>query len=173
MKRNDVTETVMHELNRNYDIKSFDELLDSTGENPVELASAIGTLIAERKIQIRVNCIVDSPLIGEYSRDKLLFFRFKKLISIHFQQQRQVSFYASELCVSPKYLSTSVKTASGRTAREWINDAVVKEMKYQLAYSGQSIKEIAYRLNFPNMSFFGKYFKAQTGMSPTSYRNMM
>lgn len=52
--RADITEVVMSELNKNYDIKSFDELLDSTRFSPVELASAIGMLTVERKIQIRV-----------------------------------------------------------------------------------------------------------------------
>lgn len=167
----DITEVVMSELNKNYDIKSFDELLDSTGFSPVELASAIGTLTAAGKLQIRVNCTLDFPLNGS-SRGELLFMKFRKLVSIHFLQHRDVGFYASVLCVSPKYLSSSVKTISGRTAREWISDTVIAEMKYQLTNTTLTIKEIAYKLNFSNISFFGKYFKAQTGMSPTFFRRL-
>lgn len=161
----------MRELNKNYGIKTFDELLVSTGCSPVELASAIGTLTVERKIQMRVNCTIDLPS-GEYSYGELLFMRFRKMVSIHFLQHREVSFYATKLRISPQHLSISVKKTSGRTAREWIRDAVIEEMKYQLLHSGQSIKELADRFNFPNISFFCKYFKAQTGMSPTAFRSV-
>lgn len=172
MNQADIADVIMYELNKSYDIKSFEDLLRLTGVSPNDLVSVIGALIIERKIQVRLNSVMDS-LSGTYSRGELLFSKFKKLVAIHSLQQRQIGFYASELCVTSKYLSTVVKNVSGRTAREWINEAVVEEMKYQLAHSGQSIKEIAYQLNFPNISFFGKFFKTQTGMSPTSYRNKL
>ena len=169
MIKDNATEAVMRELNASYGIMTFDELLALTGYSPVELASAIGILTAERKIQIRVNCLLDFPS-GRHSCKELLFMRFRKLVSIHFMQHREVDFYASKLCISPKHLSTSVKTTSGRTVREWIRDAVIEEMKYHLLHSGQSVKELAARFNFPNISCFGKYFKTQTGMSPKTYR---
>ena len=59
---------------------------------------------------------------------------------------------------------------SGRTAAEWIDDYVVLEAKNLLKYSTMSIQEIAYCLNFPNQSFFGKYFRSHTGMTPSAYR---
>lgn len=169
MNQTEMANAIMDELNKHYDIKSFEELLGLTGFSSFDLASAISLLMTEGKIQVRINSVLDTRS-KNFSRREFLFSRFKKLVSTHYQQQRQVEFYASELCVTSKYLSTSVKMVSGRTAREWINDAVLREMKYQLIHSGQSIKEIAYRLNFPSISFFGKFFKKQTGMSPTSYR---
>ena len=147
MIKDSATEAVMRELNASYGIMTFDELLASTGYSPVELASAIGVLTAERKIQIRVNCLLDF-----HSCKELLFMRFRKLVSIHFMQHREVNYYASKLHISPKYLSASVKTVSGRTVREWINDAVIKEIKYQLLNTTLSIKEISCKLGFSDLS---------------------
>lgn len=168
MIKDNATEAVMRELNASYGIMTFDELLASTGYSPVELASAIGVLTAERKIQIRVNCLLDFPS-GGHSCKELLFMRFRKLVSIHFMQHREVNYYASKLHITPKYLSVSVKSVSGRTVREWINDAVTKEIKYLLLNTALSIKEISGKLGF-SASSLGKYFKTQTGMSPKTYR---
>ena len=63
------------------------------------------------------------------------------------------------------------KTASGRSAPEWIDSYVILEAKNLLKYSDITIKEIVYRLNFPNQSVFYKFFKARTGMTPSEYRN--
>ena len=63
-----------------------------------------------------------------------------------------------------------VKEISGRTAGEWIENYVTVEAKVLLRSTDLTIQEIASRLNFTNQSFFGKYFKHQTGMSPSEYR---
>ena len=88
----------------------------------------------------------------------------------HYMQQRSVGFYAGQLNLTPKYLTTLIRKTSGRTAVEWIDDYVVLEAKNLLKYSTMSIQEIAYYLNFSNQSFFGKYFKSHTGMTPSAYR---
>ena len=86
-------------------------------------------------------------------------------------QERSVTFYAEQLCITPKYFSMLVKKLSGKSAAQWIDNYVILEAKNLLKYSDMSIQEIAYQLNFSTQSFFGKYFKHQTGMSPTEYRN--
>ena len=63
-----------------------------------------------------------------------------------------------------------VKAASGKTPTKWIQEETIKEIERMLCHTRMPIKEIVYRLNFPNASFFGKYFKAQKGMSPKHYR---
>ncbi len=85
---------------------------------------------------------------------------------------RSVSYFADKLCYSAKYLSYVVKSISGRTATAWINEHVIEIIKSYLRYSDKSIKEIAQILDFPNLSFFGKYVKRHTGLSPVAYRNM-
>lgn len=94
---------------------------------------------------------------------------FIRMVHANFTSERSVSYYASELCVSPKYLSALVKEATGRTAARWIEDYVIMEAKNLLRYSGKNVQQVAYALNFANQSAFGKYFKHLTGMSPTEF----
>ncbi|MFQ6940936.1 MAG: helix-turn-helix domain-containing protein [Alistipes finegoldii] len=76
----------------------------------------------------------------------------------------------ARLCITPKYLTTLIKRISGQSVSEWIDNYVILEAKTLLKYSTMSIQEIAYYLNFPNQSFFGSYFKRNTGMSPSQYK---
>lgn len=104
------------------------------------------------------------------TRKEEIMAKFILLVSENFRTQRQVGFYAGRLCVSSKHLSAVVKEISGRTAGDWIENYVTVEAKVLLRSTDLTIQEIASRLNFTNQSFFGKYFKHQTGMSPTEYR---
>jgi AraC-like DNA-binding protein len=105
------------------------------------------------------------------SRSRALVDQFIKLVSEHHTIHRNVGFYAEKLCLTPKYLSRVIRDATGRSAPEWIDSYVILEAKNLLKYSGLAIKEIVYRLNFPNQSVFYKFFKARTGMTPSEYRN--
>ena len=95
---------------------------------------------------------------------------FMTLLHEHHRTERSVSFYASRLYISPKYLSQLIKESTGRTAAEWIDEYVILEAKNLLRFSGKNVQQIAYELNFANQSAFGKYFKHLTGMSPTQYQ---
>lgn len=103
-------------------------------------------------------------------REEILFKQFIELLGKHHCKERRVDFYADQLYLSPKHFSTVVKKVSGKTAGEWIDDYVILEIKTLLKYSTMSIQEVAYYMNFPNPSFFGKYFKQHTGMSPSEYK---
>lgn len=104
-------------------------------------------------------------------RAESYFRHFIRLLSEHYKQERSVGFYARQMCITPKYLTTIIKRISQKSVSEWIDQFVVPEAKTLLKYSEMSVQEIAYYLNFPNQSFFGSYFKRNTGMSPTQYRN--
>lgn len=108
--------------------------------------------------------------IAYTNRNEEYFAHFMKLLSAHYKQERKVDFYASKLYMTPKHLSSVVKEVSGNSPAKWIDKVVVEEIQYLLKYSNTSIKEIAYQLNFPNMSFLGKFFKRYTGLSPYHYR---
>lgn len=95
---------------------------------------------------------------------------FIKLVHLHYKQERGVNFYASKLFISPKYLSLLVKEATGVSAARWIDRFVITEAKNLLRYSGKNIQQVAYALNFPNQSSFGKFFKNITGMSPSEFQ---
>lgn len=104
------------------------------------------------------------------SRREMFFRRFVELLTAHHKEQRCVGFYAEKMHITPKYLSSMMKEISGRTAAEWIDEYVILEAKTLLKYSGLNIQEVAYELNFATQSFFGKYFKQHTGMSPGQYK---
>lgn len=103
----------------------------------------------------------------------ILFKKFITLLSSTQIKPRMVTWYAQQLCVTPKYLSTTCKSVSGKTANAWINQFVIKDISNLLKYSDKSIKEISEYLNFPNLSFFGKYVKAHIGYSPKEYRRYL
>lgn len=104
------------------------------------------------------------------TRAEEIFTQFILLVEKNFRTERRVGWYSEALCISPKYLSETVKAVSKRTPNEWIDNYVVMELRMLLRNTQQSIKEIAQQLNFSNQSFLGKYFKEHTGMSPSEYR---
>lgn len=106
-------------------------------------------------------------------REDWLFKRFLKQLVDSKGCERSVTVFARQLNVTPKYLSTVVKTVSGRTALDWIHEYTAEIMAHELKYTEKTIKEIAYALNFPSLSFFGKFCKSRLGMSPKEYRNRM
>ena len=110
---------------------------------------------------------VDSPI---HNRAEEYFRQFTELLGAHYKHERSVGFYARQLCITPKYLTTLIKRISGKSVSEWIDNYVILEAKTLLKYSNMSVQEIAYYLNFPNQSFFGSYFKRNAGMSPSQYK---
>lgn len=104
------------------------------------------------------------------TRAEIIFTKFIKLLEGNFKQERRVGWYAEQLCITPKYLSETIKNVSRRTPNEWIDNYVTIEMRIQLRNSTKSIKEIAEEMNFANQSFLGKYFKEHVGISPSEYR---
>ena len=110
---------------------------------------------------------VDSPI---HNRAEEYFRQFTELLGEHYKHERSVGFYARQLCITPKYLTTLIKRISGKSVSDWFDNYVILEAKTLLKYSNMSVQEIAYYLNFPNQSFFGSYFKRNAGMSPSQYK---
>lgn len=105
------------------------------------------------------------------SRQGRMSDQFLALVQQNFRKERFLDFYASKLEVTPKHLSRTIKKQTGYTAVEWIERFVILEAKVLLKSSNLNIQQIADELNFPSQSFFGKYFKKQTGQSPKEFRN--
>ncbi len=99
-----------------------------------------------------------------------LFQQFLNLLSSSKMKHRSVASYASQLYISPKYLSFICKKNSGKTANEWIREQVLEDIRYYLRHTDYSIKQICDLTGFPNASFFGKYVKEHFGMSPSQFR---
>ena len=106
----------------------------------------------------------------KHTRAEAIFANFIRLLEENFRTQHRVSWYAEQLCITPKYLSEIVKKISLRTPNEWIDSYVILEARVLLKNTTKSIKEITDELNFPNQSFLGKYFKEHVGVSPSEYR---
>lgn len=114
--------------------------------------------------------ILPNNAMPKQTQAETLFQRFLNLVSTNNSKERTVEDYASELCVSSKYLSVVCKKASGKTANEWIREHMLEEIRYYLKQTDLSMKEIADQLGFANPSFFGKYVKEHFGMTPVQFR---
>lgn len=108
----------------------------------------------------------------QYSSGKNLFRNFLNILADQHPKKRSVGFYADKLHVTSKYLSAVCKANSNMTASDLINKAVMRDIAQLLIYSTKSIKEIMIELDFPSLSFFGKYVKKHFGVGPKEFRAM-
>ena len=105
-----------------------------------------------------------------FNRGEEIVKRLVQSIIKHDTKERSVAFYADLLHISPQHLSTTVNKVTGKTVTDIIAKLVITDAEAKLKSTDLTIQEIAYSLNFPDISFFGKYFKRYTGMSPKQYR---
>ncbi len=96
--------------------------------------------------------------------------RFIALVNEYAAREHVIAFYADRLCLTPNYLGAVIREASGQTAMQWIHRYIIRQAKLQLKYSDQPIWQIAENLNFANSSFFCKFFKRETGLTPAAFR---
>ena len=104
------------------------------------------------------------------TRQEDIFQRFISLVNACSKKERNVNFYADKLCLTPRYLNTVVRQASQQTVMDWINQSIILEAKVLLKHSNLLVYQISDELNFPNPSFFCKFFKRMTGMTPQEYQ---
>lgn len=105
------------------------------------------------------------------AKNELISKDFSQLVMQNYNKERNVAFYAQKLGITSSHLCTTVKQVTGKTCLDIISAMVIMDAKAQLKSTNLSIQNIAYSLNFTNMSFFGKYFKRYVGMGPLEYRN--
>ncbi len=106
------------------------------------------------------------------SREQRIFSDFIQLLSRDVTHEHQVDYYASQLCLSTRYVSTLIKKVSGKAAKDWIDDALMTRIKIELKHTEKTVAQISDEMNFPNPSFFNKYFKRLTGTTPQAYRKL-
>ena len=97
--------------------------------------------------------------------------RFRNLLKQYILSKRTVRDYADLLSVTPNHLNRSVKDTTGKTASNWIADALMLEAKVLLRQTDLTIAEIAFQLSIDDVSYFARLFKKQTGQSPSAYRD--
>ena len=112
----------------------------------------------------------DASARKSHSREQILYSDFMQLVNIYAAAEHNIDFYASRLCLSARYMSTIVKKVSGKSAKQWIDDTIIVHTKINLKHTNKTVAQICDEMNFPNPSFFSKYFKRLTGMTPLQYR---
>lgn len=113
-----------------------------------------------------------APARGELplSRQENLTKSFFHLLLQHYQTQRSVAFYAEQLCITSKYLTTTVKRITGYSIQDWINDITIITAKRYLKTSSRTIQDISEELHFQTASSFIRFFRQHTGCTPLKYR---
>ena len=109
-------------------------------------------------------------LQASQSREQTIFDRFIYLVNQHATREHQIRYYAERMCLTERYLGTVIRQASGTSAKEWIDRALITRIKVELKHSDKSVAQISEEMNFPNPSFFSKYFKRLTNQTPLAYK---
>lgn len=109
-------------------------------------------------------------VLRQKTHNEEVMMEFGRLLKHHYRSERNVEFYADQLCLTPKYLSMLIKKTSGKSVPEWVRTALLMDAKIQLKYSTLTVQQISDMLIFPNPSFFGRFFKKYTGVTPLEYR---
>jgi len=96
---------------------------------------------------------------------------FKKLVSKNFLTHRSAAYYAEKLGISEAYLHELTRENTGMTPSQIIRKEIATEAKRLLAHTTDTVSEIGYKLNFDDPSYFGRFFKRETGFSPKDFRS--
>lgn len=96
--------------------------------------------------------------------------KFMELVNDCFREQHSVQYYADKLCITPNYLNEITNSVMRVSAKQYIQDKIIEESKRLLAYTDASVSEIAFGLHFSTISYFVRFFRLHTGMTPLSYR---
>lgn len=158
--------------------KSIDGLMRSTTLIYDDQENRFRNQIAKNHLQCFLWDIYDKchryfsiqQIEGKNRQDEV-FKKFMNLVHDYCSSQREVTFYANELCISTKYLTGICRSVTGAPAKKIIDDFAILEIKVLLQSTELTIQEIADRLGFPDQSYLGRYFKRHEGMSPREYQN--
>ncbi|OOQ59605.1 helix-turn-helix domain-containing protein [Mucilaginibacter pedocola] len=139
----------------------------------------IGNLFVVLLLKIKEHFWLDYNPIYEGNRSSLIVKNFKLLLEKHYRelgegkvsQPYRVQDYADAQSLHPNYLSTVIKTKTGKSIGTWIAEKTIGEARSLLQHTDVSVKEIAYRLGFTESAHFSNYFKKHTKLSPAAYRN--
>lgn len=120
-----------------------------------------------------LNCVRAQPVFEpvQSSANGMVYRNFRKMLYHHFREMKMVRDYSRELCVSEKQLNEIVRKQTGKSASSIIYGHLITEAK-RLLHTGLSVKETGFELQFDDPAHFSKFFRTQTGMSPTDFRKI-
>lgn len=116
---------------------------------------------------------INYPMRATATHQEELTENFFRLLHESFSTHRDVAFYSGRLCITPKYLARVIRQVTGHTPAYWIIDFTIREAKTLLKSTTLTVTELSERMNFPNSSFFARYFRRHAGVSPQEYRRGM
>lgn len=166
-----LTDNEIQLIRRYFDLIHFNTIENSNAKYVRSISRSLIAAMFYQMLQFINSRSDNDDNTGSLSRRANYVREFIQLVNQNFRTERGVAFYASKLFITPKYLSQIIKESTGRSAAEWIDQYVIIEAKNLLRFSGKNVQQVAYELNFPNQSSFGKYFKNLTGMSPTKFQH--
>lgn len=136
--------------------------------------------IARKQAELIANCLI-LEIVQCYtdiefdptptSRTDEVLQNFVSLLYRKYRMEHEVGYYASQQCLTRRYFSSIIKAKTGKSPSQWISTALLVEAKRMLMSSNISIRQISEDLYFPNQSYFGKWFKNNTGIGPLEYRH--
>lgn len=164
-------------FNLNEEVRSllrlYGELLDQKYSMGIEnVRFTIISLMEDLLASVSLPGENTEKIPARQSADRL-YQRFSTLLIESYPKARDMQWYADALSVSPNYLARVVKQISGKCTTDWINEAVMTDIRTSLIHTDESIKEIAIRLGFNNPAFFGKYVKKHSGLTPKQLRSYL
>ncbi len=142
------------------------EIKDITESTPELLRSILDLILTTCAARYQMN----DELLHK-GKGQILVKKFFHLIEEHNQQNLLLSDYAQMIGVTPNHLTQTVKILTGKTSSQIIKAKQLLEIKRLLAHTSLSVSEIAFRLNFEDQSYFTKFFKRETGLTPIRYRS--
>lgn len=146
-------------------------LYENEGKHRTQIVrNLVQALLLELYDDVKTRFLANKP--KAINRQNDLFMQFIHLVHEHGDKQREVAFYADKLCITTRYLASIVRNIAHETAKDIIDRHCVQEIKTFLRTTNQSIQSISMELEFPDQSFFTRYFKKLTGMTPKEFRAM-
>jgi AraC family transcriptional regulator, transcriptional activator of pobA len=118
-------------------------------------------------------CRAYEKSIPQVDKDDVIFMKvreFETSVNRNFKTMRSVSEYAAQLSITANYLNSICQKRKGKPAGEIIRDRMMLEARRLLTHSENSIAQIAYDLNFEDNSYFGRFFKKYSGLTPAQFR---
>jgi AraC family transcriptional activator of pobA len=114
--------------------------------------------------------VVTGSIVSDRSRDRHRLDRLDALVATHAREHRPISFYASELGVSPTHLNRLVAASSGRNMTALLAETLLEEARRLLVFTGLSVRDVAANLGFADAAYFSRFFSGRAGMTPRAYR---